>query len=192
MSYTKDRKRLLSSAELEAGARSAIAAAGAEGIDVAILGGYAMALYGSDRLTVDVAIVASGPIAALPPAERLTFGGYSSLLPQGFSVDVILRDDEYLPLYQEALSNTHCIEGLPVVSLPYLMAMKMASARPKDELDLRWLMATYDEPAILDEARRIIGRHLGVYAAREFDSDLSLARWERQQSGGGRGSRGTA
>lgn len=187
MSYTKDRKRLLSSAELEEGARSVLSAACGEGVQIAILGGYAMSLYGSDRLTVDLDLVASAPIEAFPPAGRLTFGGYSSPLPQGYPVDIILREDDYAALYQEALDRAECIDGLPVVTIPYLMAMKMASRRPKDELDLRWLMATYDEAAILNEARQIIRRHLGVYAVGEFDNDLSLARWERQQSEEGRG-----
>ena len=181
MSYTKNRKRLLSSAELEAGAREVVAAACKEGVVVAILGGYAMSLYGSDRLTVDLDIAASGPVKAFPPAGQLAFGGYSSPLSQGYPVDIILREDDYRELYEEALASAGCVEGLPVVRVPYLMAIKMASARPKDVLDLRWLMATYDESEILDAARQIIRKHLGLYAVREFDADLLLARWERQQ-----------
>lgn len=181
MPSNKMPKRFLSSEELERGAREVVALARGERISVALLGGYAMALYGSDRLTADLDFAASAPLSGFRPEKALGFGGYSSRLPNGTPVDIILRDDEYRGLYEEAIERAECIEGLPVVSVPYLMAMKMASGRGKDEVDLRWLMATYDEPEILDEARKVIRRHLGIYALKEFDAELSLARWERER-----------
>lgn len=178
--YSRERKRFLSSEELDAGIREVAEAACAEKVRFAALGGYAMQLYGSDRWTTDLDVVASGPIEALPSVRPLSFGGYTATSSLGFPIDIILKDDDSAPLYDDALQHAVCIEGVPTVTVPYLMVIKMAAGREKDTLDLHWLLAAYDEPRTVEEARRIVRKHLGWYAVKEFDQELEMARWKKK------------
>lgn len=129
-----------------------------------------MSVYGSDRLTKDVDVACRDEgLPELEQLKKLSFGGYAARTPSGHLVDVVVRDDEYRPLYLAAIGDARD-EGLPlrVVSPEYLAALKMAAARDQDVLDLGELLRL----GVLDlpETRSIIRQHLGVYAAREWDS----------------------
>ncbi len=144
---------------------------------MALVGGVAMQAYGSDRLTKAIDFVASGPIDALPFREELSFGGARSQAENGVEVDLILRRDEYAALYAEALENARPVGDLPtrVVTAEYLVALKMAAARDKDELDLEWLLG---RPGLdRKQARAIVARHLGEHAARELDALIAEVDW---------------
>ncbi len=153
-----------------------------EGVDLAVVGGVAMAVYGSDRLTKDVDVAA---VDEYLPGTRLvrslSFGGAVVRLPSGREVDLVVRDDEYRDLYVAAVECA-TDAGLPcrVVTPEYLTALKLAAARPKDELDLRFLVGSGDVDVA--KARSLVKKYLGEYAARAFDSICLEVRWEKERS----------
>lgn len=148
------------------------------GIDTVLVGGVAMSVYGSDRLTKDVDVACRDEcLPGMKRLKELPFGGISARSPSGHPVDIIVRDDAYRDLYEAAILNARD-EGLalPVASPEYLAALKMAAARDKDMLDLETLFRL----GVLDmeKARAVIRQHLGEYAAREWDSLISEFEWK--------------
>ena len=150
------------------------------GCAVALVGGVAMSLYGSDRMTRDVDFVCSslGREDWLAKVDRrLKFGGVAGVTASGCPVDLIFRTDDYAPLYEEALHMAMPFEALPVkvVSPEHLAALKMAAGREKDELDLKTLIRL--GVLHLETTEIILRRHLGVYAVREFKSLCDEVAW---------------
>jgi hypothetical protein len=146
-------------------------------VGAALVGGVAMEAYGSDRLTKDVDVACLDDLPGLEKLKGLSFGGISTKSPSGHPVDIIVRNDAYRSLYAAAILDARD-EGraLPVVSPEYLAALKMAAARDKDMLDLETLFRL--EVLNLPITRYIIGRYLGEYAAREWDSLISEFEWK--------------
>ena len=152
----------------------------AEGSEMALIGGVAMMLYGSDRMTKDVDVAACIIPPSLVPVKRLSVGGSVCKTPGGRLVDVVVREDDYMALYQEAIFHAHDL-GLPllVVEPEYLAVLKMAAAREKDVLDLKTLIGL----GVLDVSRlvKIVREHLGVYAVREPKSVFAEVEWEKSR-----------
>jgi hypothetical protein len=161
-------------------ARAVYITAGYDGASVALVGGLALQHLGSDRLTGDVDFV-SDLVPGGFEGKPLSFGGKSGFGPSGVPVDLIVRDDEYAALYREALEKSRFSRTLEmsVVRPEYLTAMKMAAGRPKDEIDLLFLLTS--DKVNLPVAREIVLQHLGVYAAREFDAILLEAQWRKSR-----------
>lgn len=142
-----------------------------QGFTAALVGGVAMQAYGSDRLTMDVDFAldhepsGTGNLTKIKP---LGFGGESYRASNGAKVDLIVRNDEYSKLYENALENIRRTEGgTPIVSPGHLAAMKLAAGREKDILDLKWLIS---QPDLLDlRVRSIVYRFMGRYAQDRFD-----------------------
>lgn len=155
----------------------------AEGRPVALIGGLAMQVYGSDRLTGDLDVVAYDRLDSLPYGSPLSFGGEQTQAPNGVPLDIVMRDDVYKPLYDEALDRARRVKGLPIpVVLPeYLAAMKMAANRGKDRVDLEFLLS---RPGLLDPKRtlRVVREHLGAYAGEEFRGLLEEAAWRASRT----------
>lgn len=180
VSYEK--KKLLDPETLRTAVAELADMADKHDVDLALLGGFALQLYGSPRLTGDVDVTADQPISALPVLKPLSFGGFQTETPSGVPVDYIIRDDVWEKLY-EALSE-HAVEhegvDLPVATPEYLAATKLQSARPQDEQDLEWLIGS----GVIDTAvaREIIEKHLGPFAAEEFDRMVEFVEWRRTRS----------
>jgi hypothetical protein len=155
---------------------------------VLIVGGLAMQHYGSDRLTGDVDVAAGRVLAGLAPVRDLTFGGVAAVTPAGLPVDLIVRNDVYADLFDEAIFAGVRVPDLPapVVRPEYLVAMKMVAGRGKDWLDLEALLAL----GVVDlaRARAVVGKHLGPFAVQEFDRIVEEVAW--RTSGGGPTRRG--
>jgi hypothetical protein len=178
---TSPRSTLLATADLDRGARELSQLA--RGVTrIAAVGGYAMQVYGSDRLTGDLDIISNDRIRALPKKKMLSFGGYSSTTPSGIPVDVILRSDAFEGLYDNALVTARKIAGIPilVVRPGHLAGMKMIAGRAKDDLDLLFLLARMNA-AERRATRKLILRYLGEYAARDLDGRMAEADWSREQ-----------
>lgn len=145
--------------------------------DVVLVGGVAMELYGSDRMTKNVDFASRTMLIGVKIVKPLSFGGYAVLSPAGHPVDIIVRCDEYAALYDEAIDRATSAD-LPVkVATPeYLAALKMAEGRDKDEMDLRTLIRL----GVLDVARTrsIVKSYLGEYAARAFDLPREEVAWQ--------------
>jgi hypothetical protein len=148
-----------------------VAAAKEQHADVAVAGGVAMQLYGSERFTKDVDFIVDKDLYGFKHLATLMFGGWQAKTKSGVPIDMILRDDEYDELYGDALASAIRIKGVPikVVTPEHMAALKLGAARAKDVDDLRYLM-TKAPKFNYDTARRLIGKYLGVYAAREFDA----------------------
>ena len=148
-----------------------------EGVRVALIGGYALQLYGSDRLTGDIDVVAEASLAQLPPGPPLSFGGYQTEAPNGVPIDLVLRSDDYTSLYDEALADAVRMQesAMPVARLEHIAAMKMVASRPRDDADLEWIILSGE--ADLQAARTVIHRHLGRYAADEWERLVDETRW---------------
>jgi len=172
---------------------------------VALVGGFALQHFGSSRLTGDIDVISSAPLHELEPAKPLSFGGQRAavLVPGNASigthvlvpVDVIVRTDDFAELYADALDHAF-VAGLheplgrpaapdkraplPIVEPEYLAAMKMAAGRRKDQDDLAFLItaAAIDLP----KAERIIRKHLGAYAIKEFRTFVAETAWLASRS----------
>lgn len=148
----------------------------------ALIGGVALAVYGIERYTKDVdlavTVAQSGAVETqLADADPrpLTIGGVSIATSTGMRVDLTDHRFQYRALYEEAIdvavkSGPKIRAGdqeICAVTREYLLAMKMAADRPKDELDLA---AMLDDPELdYRRARAIVEQHLGPFAARRLD-----------------------
>jgi hypothetical protein len=155
-----------------------------------------MQLYGSDRYTQDLDLIANH-LPWLPSSRKvegqLTFGGVSVLADNGVPVDIILRNDQYEELYVNALVAARPIKGVPIpgVTLPDRAAMKLAAGRAKDLSDLEFILCDANNAALaqgttvtsFEMIKTVVKAHLGVYAAEELSSIRELALWERQRKG---------
>lgn len=64
-------------------------------------------------------------------------------------------------------------------SPPYIAAMKMEANRSKDHADLEWMIAN----GRLDTGatRKVIHKHLGAFAAQEFDAFVAVVIWKKSE-----------
>lgn len=166
-----------------------------EGVRIALLGGFALQHYGSDRLTGNIDIVAERLVRGLPRGTALSFGGEQSEAPNGVPVEVVVRSDDFAPLYRDALEQALRVEGLglavPLVRREYLVPMKMVAGRARDKTDLEFLILSdrivqhHLGPISIrstgtdrSNTRRIVHQHLGPYAAREWDRLVAETDWK--------------
>jgi hypothetical protein len=164
------KKTLRGPEELAEAVKAVAKLAKAEGVRVALLGGYALQrVHGSPRLTGDVDFVADRRLDGLPPGPALSFGGEQTEAPNGVPVDLVLRDDEWRGLYEEALDKAHGVKGVTArVVLPeYLVAMKMVAGRPRDHEDVAFLVTSGEVNR--ERARKVLRKHLGPFAVLDFD-----------------------
>lgn len=140
----------------------------------ALAGGLAMQFWGSPRLTEDVDVIA---LSCRLNGSPLSFGGERVVADNGVEVDVIVRDDEWSDLYDDA--NSHAEEVLdspmPVVTPEHLVAIKMVAGRPKDGEDVRYLVLLEDFD--LEACEGIVGEFLGPYAVKELRAIVEEAQW---------------
>jgi hypothetical protein len=175
MPYVPNRKtRYPSVNELEAAVAEVVTAGAAVGVSPVLVGGLAMQIYGSRRLTTDVDVAALRGIPMGEPIKKLGIGGVRVLASNGVPIDVIVRGDRFAPLFEEAIAHAVRLNDPPstLVVLPeYLVAMKMIALRSKDADDLGYLLAATGV-VDLDAARDIVLRHLGPYAVLKLDRAL--------------------
>ena len=152
------------------------------GIEPVLIGGVALAVHGIERFTKDVdfaVTVAESALCEARIADRapvpLTIGGVSMQTSSGVRVDLIVRRFEFQALFEEAITVARArgklvtigMHRIHVVPLTYLVALKMAAGRPADEGDLSRIVLRDD--LNYEEARDVVYRHLGVFAARWLD-----------------------
>jgi len=178
---TPRRRKFLSPEVLQEAAEQVQALAASEGLQAILIGGYAMQLYGSDRLTGDVDFAALSRITSLPEGQPLSFGGQKTTAPNGVPVDVVVRSDDYEALYQEAIHSAALDEetGLLVARPEYLAAMKMVAGRDRDDSDLEALILSGGLDLV--QARKIIKKHLGTYAVDELGRAVDEANWKAEK-----------
>lgn len=114
-----------------------------EEVEWALAGGLAMHLYGSQRLTKDVDIIASQHLS-LTSQHSLSFGGSHYVLQIGkyeVPVDWIVRSDGYQKFYRAALVDALKLpNGLRLVTPEWLVILKFNAGRQKDLDDIVFLL----------------------------------------------------
>jgi hypothetical protein len=115
-------------------------------IEWALVGGLAMSLYGSDRLTKDIDIIALRllPFPKSQIAGQLRQGGERYLMPtkkKTVAVDWIVRRDEFKKLFEQALNEAVKIGGVPVLTPEWLVILKFVAGRFKDQEDAVFLLS---------------------------------------------------
>ena len=115
----------------------------AENIDWALVGGIAMYLYGSPRLTKDVDIIATTHVS-LKANAPLNLGGYNYIIEIGkykIAIDWIVRNDGYAKYYKVALADAIVMpKGYKLISPEWLVILKMFAGRQKDYDDIVFLL----------------------------------------------------
>jgi len=121
--------------------------AASENVEWALVGGVAMYLYGSPRLTKDVDIIASN-FVSLEANAPLTFGGNNYIVEVGkykVAVDWIVRSDGYAKYYRAALEEAVVFpNGMRLISPEWLVILKMFAGRQKDYDDAIFLLKEKD------------------------------------------------
>ena len=176
--------RFLDPEEIERGIGEVAQLATAQAVRVALIGGAALQLLGSDRLTKDIDFAADRLIDGLAEQGVLDFGGIKATTSSGVPVELVIRDDKYRALYEAAVDHATRIEGVPVVVVrgEYLIAMKMVAGRPKDDADLEFLIA--DGGVDLERAKAVVSEHLGPYAVDELERYCDGVAWRRSRGSG--------
>ena len=112
-------------------------------IESALVGGVAMYLYGSDRLTKDIDFIANQRLP-LEATRFLSFGGERYAVKIGektIDVDWIVRRDNYKDFYKQALADAVTLSnGIRIISAEWLTILKYIAGRGKDDLDAIWLL----------------------------------------------------
>ena len=173
--------RFLDATEIDRGIAEVLELAGAQGIRVALIGGAALQLFGSDRLTKDVDFIADQVVDGLAIEGTLDFGGVKAMTTSGVPVDLVVRDDKYRRLYDAAINHASRVEGVAALVVPpeYLIAMKMVAGRPKDDADLEFLIAA--SGVAWDRARAVVEEFLGIYAVDELERYRDEVAWRRSR-----------
>lgn len=113
-----------------------------ENIDWALVGGVAMAMYDSPRLTKDVDIIAVKRLN-LKPVGQLLQGGECyqiQISKRKVEVDWIVRQDDAKVFYQRALADAIKLEDLPIITPEWLVILKYIAGRFKDQEDAVYLL----------------------------------------------------
>ena len=116
------------------------------GINWALVGGLAMNLYGSDRLTKDIDIIADRllPVEQEQIVGKLKQGGERFNAETGkttVSVDWIIRNDVFKSMFNQALNESVKINDVPVLTPEWLVILKFIAGRFKDQEDAVFLLS---------------------------------------------------
>jgi hypothetical protein len=127
------------------------------GIRFVIVGGIATALYMPTQMTVDLdVLIATTDSPRVEQALRrvggtligsLAIGGTSWVLPGGTALVVLESDEEWV---DHALTHPNRDRaGAPIISLPYLVLLKIRASRGQDIGDLTRMLGGADEAALV-------------------------------------------
>ena len=121
--------------------------AASENVAWALVGGLAMYLFGSPRLTKDVDVIAANYLS-LKANGPLSFGGSNYLVEVGkykVAVDWIVRNDGYAKYYRQALADAIAMpQGFQLILPEWLVILKMFAGRQKDYDDIVFLLRQKD------------------------------------------------
>ena len=121
-------------------------------VEWALVGGVAMALYGSDRTTKDIDIIAD-KLLPLENQGLLRQGGERYLIKTNkkvVAVDWIIRKDEFKKLFQVALDEAVKMGDVPILTPEWLVILKFIAGRFKDQEDAVFLLSR----------KNLVNRHL--------------------------------
>lgn len=149
-------------------------------IQWAFAGGIAMHIYGYVRATTDVDIIA-GDLLNFESEKKLSFGGESYQVEVGenlITVDWIVRNDENAKFYVAALAEALEIRnGIRIISPEWLVILKHLAGRPKDQLDLIWLLqenSLVNRKLVVSNIEKVLGEY-AIYLINALQSDFDYA-----------------
>ena len=151
-----------------------------------LVGGLATRHYMPERTTLDTGILVLAEdqqaveqelrAAGCQKLGLLAIGGSTWVLPNGTTLDVVISDASWA---QEAIEDPlQTADGIPVITLPYLVLMKLYAGRSQDIADITRMLGGADENA-LAEVRAAVTRH-NPEAANDVESMIVLGRLEYQ------------
>ena len=151
-----------------------------ENIAWAFAGGIAMHIYGYVRATTDVDVIADD-LLNLESIKDLSFGGESYQVEIGkklVTVDWIVRNDDDTKFYVAALVEALEVQnGIKIISPEWLVILKHLSGRPKDQLDLTWLLQESDlvnRQKVEENIKKVLGEYAS-YLIRDLQSEFDYA-----------------
>lgn len=154
--------------------------AAANGVDWALVGGIAVALYGGDRNTKDIDVIAN-KLLPLDSEGKLRQGGerYSiKAAKRDVYVDWILRNDAFKKLFEIALSEAVKINGVPVLTPEWLVILKFIAGRFKDQEDAVFLLSQkglVDRKSIEEKIIKHVGREAWGLARHGYERWYEMA-----------------
>lgn len=155
------------------------AVAESENLAWAFAGGIAMHIYGFVRATTDVDLIGSETLP-LESHKTLSFGGESyraKVDNQLVIVDWIVRGDKLKKFYEKALDDAIEIDGISIVTPEWLAILKHLSGRPKDQIDLIWLLQQddlVDRELIESHVKEVLGEY-ALYLLNDLQSEFDYA-----------------
>ena len=148
-----------------------------QAVEWALVGGVAMHLYGSPRLTKDVDVIASA-ILDLESDRNLGFGGKRYQIKIGkkdIPIDWIVRNDTARKFYEQALKQAHHLKnGLPIITPEWMIILKYIAGRFKDQQDAVFLLK---QKSLVN--RKTIKKHIIEMTSNEYWALVAsgLQRW---------------
>ena len=148
------------------------------GVNWALVGGLAMNLYGSDRLTKDIDVIADKPL----PIEQSRIVGKLKQGGERFnaetdknvvSVDWIIRNDVFKSMFNQALKEAVKINDVPILTPEWLVILKFIAGRFKDQEDAVFLLS---RNGLVD--RKLIKQHV-IQTAGEIAWELAKHGYQR-------------
>jgi hypothetical protein len=146
----------------------------------ALVGGLAMALYGSDRTTKNIDVIAS-KLLPLDNQGLLKQGGERYIIEtnnKNVAVDWIIRKDEFKQLFDQALNESVKINDVPVLTPEWLVILKFISGRFKDQEDAVFLLSRkglVNREAIKEKIVNLFGKAAWGLAKHGFQRWFDLA-----------------
>jgi hypothetical protein len=135
-------------------------------IDWVIIGGVATRAYMPERMTkdMDILVRAADGIEAIRLLKasgcsiitELAIPGYLLESPDGIQIDLLFGN---YPWLNDALRHHNSDPaGYPVISLPYLVILKLAALRAQDTADISRMLGWADDEA-LNKVREVVARY---------------------------------
>jgi len=151
-----------------------------------IVGGVATRLYMPERMTVDLDILVKAEDARLIYQDLEQAGGQKEadlsipgsqwILKDGTCIDVLEASDDWA---KEAIEHpNYAPDGLPVITLPYLVLMKLLAGRSQDLADISRMLGGATEQE-LQQVKTVITQYLPT-AVEDLESLIILGKLERE------------
>lgn len=154
--------------------------------EFALIGGLALDAWGIPRATKDADFAV--PVGVAERAAEALRGAASEVRPlriggvglrdseRGWRIDLVDRRFHFAELFRDAIREAQAsgrkarIGGhdVSLASLEFLLAMKLVSGEPKDEIDVRRILQRQELQ--YRQAREIVERHLGPASANRLDA----------------------
>ena len=151
-----------------------------------VVGGVATRLYMPERMTLDLDILVKVEDAKLVSQDlekangkkigNLNIAGTQWQLNDGTSLDVLEFEGDWVT--EAITSPNYSPDGLPVISLPYLILMKLMAGRSQDIADISRMLGVAEDLQ-LEQVKKVINQYL-PNAIEDLESLTILGKLELQ------------